>query len=754
MSSPAIPRRTSLAVALALLAAGCSAAGSGSGSGDDWYYHWSCNGDSECLITNPTGQATGTVGPEAGGQSGCNSLMAFGTHFWNIPPAVQSCDHSPNNPPPVLLSLTIAPANSTMPLGLVEQFTATGHYSDGSSRDLTSQCAWGGPVRAIGSTPVAEVTAGGVVTATAIGSTTIIADYGTLRATTSLQVVAAALQSLVVTPADPVIANGTTQQFAATGHYTDGTTADFTTRASWSSNNTSVGTVVAGGLARGVGQGTAVITATSGAISGSTTLTVGGAALQGITITPATPQVPQGYGLQLHATGSYTDGSVQDLTSQVAWTSASPGVATIAPTGVATGVSAGTSGIRATAGAIFGTATLTVTPATLVAIAVTPAAPSIAPGTSVHFGAIGTFSDGWTQPLAIGVGWSSGTTAVATVSGGGLASGIAVGTSIISATVGSVVGSTVLTVTLTPPGTAWTGAPGSPEMTPCNSGLGCAFVHFVLDAITWSGTQFVAVANDGGVFTSPDGLAWTVRVPGPDASSAGQDLRGVVWSPSLSRFVAVGSGYVSTSSDLGVTWSANAAAPMSGKVLNGVTWTGTQFVAVGNGGAVLTSPDGLTWTSRTSGTAAALRSVAWSGSQLIAAGDVTLVSGDGVHWSQVDGATGWTGVAWSGRLFVEVGTGTYAGSLGAIRTSPDGLTWTSAPSLAEFLNGIVWTGTQWVAVGGPGPLGQPAFVATSPDGQTWTARNLDSGTFNLRAVAWSGTTLVAVGDRYSVYTSP
>jgi IPT/TIG domain len=94
--------KSSRAVPVALLAAALAAGCGGGASSNDWYYHWNCNGDSECLALNPgaVNQPSGTVGPEAGGLSGCNSLMTFGTKFWNIPPATQSCDNSPTTPLP------------------------------------------------------------------------------------------------------------------------------------------------------------------------------------------------------------------------------------------------------------------------------------------------------------------------------------------------------------------------------------------------------------------------------------------------------------------------------------------------------------------------------------------------------------------------------------------------------------------------------------------------------------------------------
>ena len=60
------------------------------------------------------------------------------------------------------------------------------------------------------------------------------------------------------------------------------------------------------------------------------------------------------------ATGTYSDGSTAVLTSTVTWSSGKVGVATINSSGLATGVSAGTTVITATLGAVNGTANLTI----------------------------------------------------------------------------------------------------------------------------------------------------------------------------------------------------------------------------------------------------------------------------------------------------------------------------------------------------------------------------------------------------------
>jgi len=82
------------------------------------------------------------------------------------------------------------------------------------------------------------------------------------------------LTSIAVSPANVSISPGLTQQFKATGTYSDSSTKDLTGTAMWSSSAMTVATVSASGLASGMSTGTATISASSGTISGSTTLTV------------------------------------------------------------------------------------------------------------------------------------------------------------------------------------------------------------------------------------------------------------------------------------------------------------------------------------------------------------------------------------------------------------------------------------------------------------------------------------------------
>jgi hypothetical protein len=93
----------------------------------------------------------------------------------------------------------------------------------------------------------------------------------------------ATLSSIAVTPANPSIGVGTTQQFTATGTFSDKTTRDLTNFVVWGSSNTlvaiigpntTVTPVLNPGQAEALATGTTTINATSAGVTGSTTLTV------------------------------------------------------------------------------------------------------------------------------------------------------------------------------------------------------------------------------------------------------------------------------------------------------------------------------------------------------------------------------------------------------------------------------------------------------------------------------------------------
>ena len=82
------------------------------------------------------------------------------------------------------------------------------------------------------------------------------------------------LTNIAVTPINSTISSGATQQFTATGTYSDGSAQNVTSQATWASSNTVVATINTGGLATGVSVGTTTISATLAGVVGAATLTV------------------------------------------------------------------------------------------------------------------------------------------------------------------------------------------------------------------------------------------------------------------------------------------------------------------------------------------------------------------------------------------------------------------------------------------------------------------------------------------------
>ncbi|RTL13412.1 MAG: hypothetical protein EKK54_00020 [Neisseriaceae bacterium] len=323
-----------------------------------------------------------------------------------------------------LSSIAVTPNTKTLPLGITQQYTAMGTFSDGTSLNITSSVSWSS-----NNTAVATISASGLATPVAAGNTNIKASVGNVTSpAVSLTVSSAALNSISVTSttgfSSPL---GVNTQLTATGNFSDGTTQDLTSQVTWSSSSTSVATVsnVAGsnGLVIPVSVGTTNITATLNATSSiAVTQTVTSATLSSIAVTPGTANTPLGVAQQYTAAGTYSDGSILNITSSVTWSSSNTNIATISnatnSSGLASPVATGSTTITATLGSDTSLGvTLTVSSATLQSIAVASTTTySTALGVQTQFTATGMYSDGTQQDITSQVTWNSSSTAVATIS--------------------------------------------------------------------------------------------------------------------------------------------------------------------------------------------------------------------------------------------------------------------------------------------------------------------------------------------------
>ncbi|RZA29690.1 MAG: ATP-dependent DNA ligase, partial [Proteobacteria bacterium] len=414
-----------------------------------------------------------------GASTGTTTGVAPGTVMVNASFGGRSSATQLTVTPATVVSLGITPASPSIAAGTAQKLMATGVFTDGTKQDVGANVGW-----ISSNTAVATVDSSGFVTSRTAGQTIITANCrlaslcGAVNASTTLNVSAATLVSIAVTPATPSIALGTTQNLIATGTYTDASTQILTTQVTWNSSVPAVATVgdTAGtqGLVTSASVGTTNVTATMASIvSAAVPFSVTPATLKTITLTPANSTIAAGLTQSFVAVGTYGDNTTQVLTNQVTWTSSTAAVATISnasgSNGVARAVAVGNTNIAAVLdGVTSASSALSVSPATLVSIAVTPANATVSAGSTQQYAATGTYTDGSTQTLSSTVTWASTNTSVATISNAagssGLANALTNGSTTISATLGSTTAATTLTsrqLNFTTPGAfTWTAPAG------------------------------------------------------------------------------------------------------------------------------------------------------------------------------------------------------------------------------------------------------------------------------------------------------
>ena len=309
-------------------------------------------------------------------------------------------------------SLAVGPSNSAIAAGTAQNLMALGTFSDSSGtfqQDISSASAWASDNTGIATVAYAsglQELATGVAMGTADISASFSDAHGNLAtASAPLNVSNAQLSGISVAPGTASVTSGGGRQYVATAAFSDGTQQDVTMLADWSATNGAVAAVSSFGYASAVGPGQTSVSATLNSQTGSSSLLVNPGALSRIDICaatvsnplsncppldPVTPPPPISFAKQvpygLIAIGTFADGSRQDLTSSVQWSSGSPAVATVSNDpgipgyvtgvtwqGVVTGLAAGTVNITATAGGVSGVASVIVTAATPQFMTVTPA---------------------------------------------------------------------------------------------------------------------------------------------------------------------------------------------------------------------------------------------------------------------------------------------------------------------------------------------------------------------------------------------
>ena len=264
----------------------------------------------------------------------------------------------------VLESIVVTPAEETVAKGIAVQYKAMGYYSDSSSQDLTLVATWQSS-----NTAIATIDASGLANTIGIGTTTITANFDGKTGTATLNVTAATITSIQVTPADVSVPKGTTGTYTAIAYFTDSTSEDITLQATWQSADINIVSIVTSGDTAGYAEalniGNTTITAVyDGVTSNIANVEVTAAVLESIVVTPADLTVTVLSTIGYLAEGHYSDSTIVDITLDVTWASSNTSTATIEATGDLIGVTTaweeGVTTISATLDGITGNTNLTV----------------------------------------------------------------------------------------------------------------------------------------------------------------------------------------------------------------------------------------------------------------------------------------------------------------------------------------------------------------------------------------------------------
>jgi trimeric autotransporter adhesin len=182
--------------------------------------------------------------------------------------------NSTPTPTPKLSSIALAPVSpSDLAVGMTMQFFAYGTYSDGSVTNITSDVTW-----SCDNSNIAYIDVNGLVTGESAGQANISATLDGINsppvvlpvkvsaATPSTTTPGPALVSIAITQPSTlsinlILAGTKTQQFQATGTYSDGSTKIITTLVTWASSASNIASITSAGLATGIAAGTTLITA-------------------------------------------------------------------------------------------------------------------------------------------------------------------------------------------------------------------------------------------------------------------------------------------------------------------------------------------------------------------------------------------------------------------------------------------------------------------------------------------------------------
>lgn len=166
----------------------------------------------------------------------------------------------------VITAIQVTPSPVNVAKGQTQQLIAMAMYNDGTSSDISNSVRWM-PF----DTTYATVTSTGLLSGVEVGNTTLTATKdGITSNAVDVNVSAAVITSIQVTPSPVNVAKGQTQQLTATATFSDATSSDVSNSVTWTPIDTATATVSSGGLLSVVDAGNTTLTATKDGVTSNT----------------------------------------------------------------------------------------------------------------------------------------------------------------------------------------------------------------------------------------------------------------------------------------------------------------------------------------------------------------------------------------------------------------------------------------------------------------------------------------------------
>ena len=300
---------------------------------------------------------------------------------------------------------------------------------------------------------VVSVNSDGAVTAQHAGGATVSCQIGSRTAIAPVTVSTAHIAFVEVTPGAGILTNGGSIQLAGIPRDSFGLVVPGSD-VQWSSGDTNIATVSAGGVVTAKATGDADIRAVSGGVVGMNRIKVSPTPPPPVaSITVSVDQSSLSVGQLAHATATTMDASGQVVTGRaITWSVSNPSVISAMTTNATKAnvraLGQGTSVLTATSEGKSASVNMTVGAPTVASVSTSLASSSIIVGQTTLASAVPL--DGLGNPMTASVSWSSLDPSIATVSSSGVVTGVAAGSVIIRASAGGVTGDASLTVTTAP----------------------------------------------------------------------------------------------------------------------------------------------------------------------------------------------------------------------------------------------------------------------------------------------------------------